>query len=97
MGVTEVVTAPRLPWQNAYVEKVIGWLRRECLDSIVIFNECDLRRVVASYVRYCHRSRTHLSLDKDLNPRPIRPRTNRKVIAVPLVGGLHHRYGRLAA
>jgi transposase InsO family protein len=97
MGVTEVVTAPRSHWQNAYVERVIGSLWRECLDSIVIFNECHLRRVVASYVRYYHRSRTHLSLDKDPNPRPIQPRTNRKVIAVPQVAGLHHRYERLAA
>jgi hypothetical protein len=80
-----------------YVERVIGSLRGECLDSIVIFNECHLRRVVASYVRYYHRSRTYLSLDKDPNPRPIQPGTNRKVIAVPLVGGLHHRYERLAA
>jgi hypothetical protein len=64
----------------------------------VIFNERHMRRVVASYIRNYHRSRTHLSLDKDCpNPRPIQLRTNRKVIAVPLVGGLHHRYERLTA
>jgi putative transposase len=98
MGVTEVVTAPRSPWQNTYVERVIGSLRRECLDSIVIFNERHLRPSLASYIRYYHRSRTHLSLDNDCpNPRPIQPRTNRKVTAVPLVGGLHHRYERLTA
>ena len=65
MGITEVVTAARSPWQNAYVERVIGSIRRECLDHIVIFNERHLRRVLSSYVDYYHRSRTHLSLDKD--------------------------------
>jgi transposase InsO family protein len=65
MGITEVVTAPRSPWQNAYVERVIGSIRRECLDHIVIFNERHLRRVMSSYLDYYHRTRTHLSLDKD--------------------------------
>jgi hypothetical protein len=59
MSVTEVVTAPRSPWQNTYVERVIGSLRRECLDYIVIFNERHMRRVVASYIGYYHRSLTH--------------------------------------
>jgi transposase InsO family protein len=61
----EVITAPRSPWQNAYVERVIGSIRRECLDHIVIFNERHLRRVLSSYVDYYQRTRTHLSLDKD--------------------------------
>jgi putative transposase len=65
MGITEVVTAVLSPWQNAYVERVIGSLRRECLDHIVIFNERHLRRVLTSYIDYYHRTRTHLSLDKD--------------------------------
>ena len=74
MGITEVVTAPRSPWQNAYVERVIGSIRRECLDHIVIFNERHLRRVLSSYVDYYHRTRTHLSLDKDCpDPRPVMP------------------------
>ena len=98
MGITEVVTAPRSPWQNPYVERVIGSLRRECLDYIVIFNERHLRRVLSSYVDYYHRSRTHLSLDKDCpEPRPIQPRRAGRIIAIPQVGGLHHRYQRLAA
>jgi transposase InsO family protein len=98
MGIAEVVTAPRSPWQNAYVERVIGSLRRECLDYVVIFNERHLRRVVGSYIHYYHCSRTHLSLDEDCpDPRSIQPRTNRKVIPIPQVGGLHHRYQRLAA
>ena len=65
MGITEVVTAPRSPWQNAYVERVIGSIRRECLDHVIVINERHLRRVLFSYVDYYHRSRTHLSLDKD--------------------------------
>ncbi len=98
MGITEVITAPRSPWQNAYVERVIGSIRRECLDHIVIFNERHLCRVLSSYVDYYQRTRTHLSLDKDCpDPRPIMPRRIGKVIAIPQVGGLHHRYERLAA
>jgi putative transposase len=98
MGITEVITAPRSPWQNAFVERVIGSIRRECLDHILVFNERHLHRVLFSYVDYYHRSRTHLSLDKDCpDPRPIMPRRIGKVIAIPKVGGLHHRYERLAA
>jgi hypothetical protein len=64
-GIKEVVTAPRSPWQNPYVERVIGSIRRECLDHVVIFNERHLRRILPSYVDHYHRTRTHLSLDKD--------------------------------
>src|ERR1039458_2423084 len=74
MGITQVVTAPRSPWQNAYVERVIGSIRRECLAHILIFNERHLRRVLSSYVDHYHRTRTHLSLDKDCpDPRSIMP------------------------
>ena len=98
MGITQVVTAPRSPWQNPFVERVIGSIRRECLDHIVIFNERHLRRVLPSYVDYYHRTRTHLSLAKDCpDPRPIMPRKIGKVVEIPQVGGLHHRYERLAA
>ena len=97
MGITEVITAPHSPWQNAYVERVIGSIRRECLDHIVIFNERHLRRVLSSYVDYYQRTRTHLSLDEDgPHSRPIQPPRNGRIIAVPQVGGLHHRYERLA-
>ena len=96
MEITEVVTAPRSPWQNAYVERVIGSIRRECLDHVVVFNERHLRRVLSSYVDYYHGSRTHLSLKKDSpDPRPIEPPDRGRVIACPQVGGLHHRYQRL--
>jgi transposase InsO family protein len=98
MGITETITAPRSPWQNAYVERVIGSIRRECLDHIVIFNERHLRRVLSSYVDYYQRTRTHLSLDKDCpDSRTIQHRGVGRVIAIPKVGGLHHRYERLAA
>jgi transposase InsO family protein len=98
MGITEVITAPRSPWQNAYVERVIGSIRRECLDHIVIFNERHLRRVLSSYIDYYQRTRTHLSLDKDCpDSRPNQHRSVGRVVAIPKVGGLHHRYERLAA
>ena len=98
MGITQVVTSPRSPWQNPYVERVIGSIRREYLDHFVIFNERHLRRVLPSYVDYYHRTRTHLSLDKDCpDPRPIQPPRTGRVVAIPQVDGLHHRYERLAA
>jgi putative transposase len=98
MGITEVVSAARSPWQNAYVERMIGSIRRECLDYLVIFNERHLRRVLSSYADYYHRSRTHLSLDKDCpDPRPVMPPGIGRVVAIPQVNGLHHRYERLAA
>jgi hypothetical protein len=95
---TEVVTAPHSPWQNAYVERVIGSIRRECLDYIVIFNERHLRRVLSTYIAYYHQTRTHLSLDKDCpEPRAVMPPRIGRVVAIPQVRGLHHRYERLAA
>ena len=89
----------RAPAANVgLLERVIGSIRRECLDHIVIFNERHLRRVLTSYVDHYHGTRTHLSLDKDCpDPRPIMPRRIGKVIAIAQVGGLHHRYECLAA
>src|SRR5271169_663600 len=98
MGITEVVTAPRSPWQNPYVERVIGSIRRECLHHVLVINERHLRRVLFSYVDYYHRSRTHLSLQKDCpDPCPVQSENQAKVIAIEEVGGLHHRYERRAA
>ena len=98
MGVEEVVTAPRSPWQNPYAERIIGSIRRECLDHVIIFSETHLRRVLSRYFRYYHRSRTHLSLRKDCpDPRRIQPPSAGKIVAFPEVGGLHHRYERRAA
>jgi transposase InsO family protein len=98
MGIEEVVTAPRSPWQNPFVERMIGSIRRECLDHLIVVDERHLRRILASYFDYYHRSRTHLSLGKD-SPvsRPVENAKAGEVIALPQVGGLHHRYERLAA
>lgn len=98
MGITEVITATRSPWQNPYVERVIGSIRRECLDHLIVFNARHLQRVLSSYANYYHHTRTHLSLDKDCpHPRDVQPPRRGQVIALPQVGGLHHRYERLAA
>jgi putative transposase len=99
MGITEVITAPRSPWQNPYVERLIGSIRRECLDHVIILSERHLRRVLSSYFQYHHDARTHLSLDKDCpRPRAVQlPSTGQNIIAFPEVGGLHHRYERRAA
>src|SRR5712664_850477 len=98
MAIEQVVTAPRSPWQNAYVERIIGSIRRECLDHVIIFDERHLRRVLSAYFEYHHRSRTHLSLAKDCpEPRPVQPPSAGTVVAFPQVGGLHHRYERRAA
>jgi putative transposase len=99
MGIEEVLTAPRSPWQNAFVERFIGAVRRECLDHVIVFNEAGLLRLMTLYCAYYERSRTHLSLDKDTPiPRPVTPRTDgAAVVAIPKVGGLHHRYERRVA
>ena len=98
MAIKEVVTAAQSPWQNPYVERVIGSIRRECLNHIIIFDECHLRGVLSSYFHYYHQTRTHLSLDKDCpDTRPVHRPAAGKIIAFPEVGGLHHRYERRAA
>jgi hypothetical protein len=99
MGITEVITAPRSPWQNPYVERLVGSIRRECLDHVIILSERHLRRVLSSYFQYHHEARTHLSLDKDCpRPRPVQLLSaGHNIVAFPEVGGLHHRYERRAA
>jgi transposase InsO family protein len=95
MGIQEVLTAPRSPWQNPYAERLIGSIRRECLDHAIDFNQTRLRRILAQYISYYHRSRTHLSLVKDApTPRCVQAIAEGHVIAFPEVGGLHHRYER---
>ncbi len=96
LAMKEVVTAARSPWRNAFAERLIGSIRRECLDHMVILNRRHLRRLLKSYFAYYHRSRTHLGLAKDAPAgRAVMPRG--KIIAFPEVGGLHHRYERRAA
>ena len=98
LGIEEVVIAPHSPWQNPYVERVIGTLRRECLDHVVVLGEAHLRRIVRSYVAYYHGARTHLALDKDTpEPRTAQPPEKGRVVEIPQVRGLHHRYERRAA
>lgn len=98
VGLTEVVTAPRSPWQNPYVERVIGSIRRECLDHTIIVGERHLRRVVRNYVEYYNGVRTHLSLDKDAPAhRPTHPPEVGSIKSKPHCGGLHHEYLRAAA
>ena len=85
------------PWQSPYVERLIGSIRRECWDHVVVLNEAGLRRVLKSYFDYYERSRTHQSLGKDAPiRRPIQPATMGRVVEIPQVGGLHHRYERVA-
>jgi putative transposase len=98
MGIEEVLTAPGSPWQNAYCERLIGSIRRECLDHVVVLNERHLLRVLGSYASYYHASRTHRALDGDSpDSRAVEPPEHGEVIAYPQVGGIHHRYARRAA
>ncbi len=98
MVITDVVAAPASPWQNPYVERLIGSIRRECLNHIIILNEAHLRRVLTTYVSYYHRTRTHLGLDKDTpSHRPVSDTSTGRIVAITEVGGLHHRYERRAA
>jgi transposase InsO family protein len=97
MGIEEVVIAPRSPWQNPYCERVIGSIRRECLDHVIIINERHLIRILRSYFDYYLNSRPHLSLDRNAPiEREVEPPPRGRVIAIPHVGGLHHRYCRAA-
>jgi len=98
LDIREVVIAPRSPWQNAYAERVIGSIRRECLDHVVVIGERHLRHILSKYVDYYNGTRTHLSLAKDApEPRKVQLPSQGKVVEVPRVGGLHHEYRRRAA
>jgi len=98
MGIEQVLISARSPWQNPYVERLIGSIRRECLDHMIIFNDNHLRRVLRQYFRYYHECRTHLGLEKDCpNTRSVQPPESGLINSEPMVGGLHHRYFRQAA
>ena len=98
MGIREVLTAPHRPWQNPFAERLIGSIRRECLDHVLVLGEGHLRRIVTRYFAYYHRARTHLALQKDApDVRPIERPEAGTVVQIPEVGGLHHRYVRRAA
>src|SRR4026209_373681 len=98
MNIQEVLTAPHSPWPNGFVERLIGSIRRECLDHVIVLNESSLRTILRSYFRYYERSRTRLALLKDApEPRAVHPPEFGDVVELPEVGGLHHRYERRAA
>jgi len=98
MGIDEVLIAPRSLWQNPYAERVIGSIRRECLDNIIVLNKRHLKRTLVSYFDYYHHWRTHLSLDMDSpEHRPVQAPELGKVVEFPDVGGLQRHYERRAA
>ena len=98
MGIEQVLISARSPWQNPYGERLIGSIRRECLDHTIIFNEKHLRRVLKQYFCYYHECRTHLGLEKDCpESRLVEPTELGPISIEPMVGGLHHRYYRQAA
>jgi putative transposase len=95
MGIEEVVIAPGSPWQNPYVERLIGSIRRECLDHVIVLHERHLRRLLTSYFQYYHHWRTHRALDMDCPvPRPVQRPEVGSISEVPEVGGWHHHYER---
>jgi transposase InsO family protein len=94
MGIRDRPIAPRSPWQNGCAERLIGSIRRDCLDHVVVFGEQHLRHVLNSYQKYYNEARTHLSLHKD-SPIPRAVQTFGRTLAVPILGGLHHQYIRV--
>jgi hypothetical protein len=98
MEIEEILTTAQSPWQSPFVERLIGSIRRDCLDHVIVLGERHLKRILKSYFAYYHRSRTHLSLDKDApESRAVQPPQFGTVVEFPEVGGLHHRYERRAA
>ena len=98
MGIEQVRITARSPWQNCYVERAIGSIRRECLNHMIVLSEQHQRRILKSYFRYYHESRTHLSLSKDApESRAIQANELERIVQIPQLGGLHHRYERRAA
>src|SRR5450759_5675248 len=94
MGIRDRPISPGSPWQNGYAERLIGTLRRECLDQMVIFSEAHLRRILSAYATYYNQARTHLALQKDT---PLRRAVQRSgaIVAIPILAGLHHQYVRI--
>jgi transposase InsO family protein len=94
MGIRDRPTSFRSPWQNGYVERLIGSIRRECTDQLIVVNAEHLRRILTKYSAYYNDVRTHVSLEKDAPcTRPIERFGN--IVAHPILGGLHHRYARI--
>ncbi len=94
MGIRDRPTAPRSPWQNGHVERLIGSIRRECLDHVIVFGEAHLRRVLRAYADYYNGTRMHLSLGKDA-PLPRAIRRDGRIQFIPHLSGLHHSLVRI--
>jgi transposase InsO family protein len=94
MGIRDRPISPGSPWQNGYAERLIGTLRRECLDRVLIFGESHLRRILVSYTAYYNQARTHLALQKDA---PLHRAVQRSgvIVSIPILAGLHHQYVRI--
>jgi transposase InsO family protein len=98
LRIDEVLTAPHSPWQHPFAERLIGSIRRECLNHVLVLGERHLRRILTCYFASYHQVRTHLALDKDApDLRPIELPATGRIVQLPEVGGLHHRYVRQAA
>ena len=96
LGIEEVLSAPRSPWQRAYIERVIGSIRRECIDHVIVFNEAGLYRYLKSFVAYYHETGTHLSLETRRRVGRCNRRTLGQVVALPQGVGLHNRFDHRA-
>jgi transposase InsO family protein len=94
MGIRDRPISFRSPWQNPYVERLIGTVRRECLDRVLIFGETHLRQILSSYVAYYNEVRTHLALGKDA-PAGRAVQRSGAIVAIPILSGLHHHYVRI--
>ena len=94
MGIRDRPISPGSPWQNGCAERLIGTLRRECLDQILMFGEAHLRRVLSAYAAYYNQARTHFALGKDA---PLHRAVQRSgaIVAIPILAGLHHQYVRI--
>jgi transposase InsO family protein len=94
MGIRDKPIAPGSPWQNGYVERLIGTIRRECLDHMIVFGEAHLRRILGKYAAYYNESRIHRSLDKDAPFHRVIEQVG-AITSQPVLGGLHHQYCRI--
>ena len=98
MGIRQKMISPRSPWQSPYVDRLVGSIRRECLDRVIVFNQQLLRQILESNFQYYHEVRPHRGLSHDSPiPRLVESPDRGDVIEMPLVGGLHHHYLREAA
>ena len=94
MGIRDRPTSPRSPWQNGYAERLIGSIRRECLDHVIVLSERPLRHLLLCYMKYYNGTRTHLSREKDAAVSRAVDRSGH-ILCRPILGGLHHRYARI--